>query len=108
MTVTSSSVVAGPSSARARSTYVPGTLNVTFVVTLPSLGIGGANHTGAHRELAPTRKSPHVLIRGEFALFSNQDGCSDHSFKTVRIIQRRAQTHARRPRSTDRSDARAL
>ena len=43
---------------------MPGTLNVTLVVTLPSLGIGGANHTGAQGELAPTRKSSHVLICG--------------------------------------------
>ena len=62
VTVTSSSVVAGPSSARARRTYVPGTLDVTFVVILPSAGIGGANHTGAHGEFAPTRKSSQTLI----------------------------------------------
>lgn len=62
MTVTSASVVAGPSSARARRTYVPGVSNVTVVSTLLSAGIGGANHTGAQGELVPTRKSSHVLI----------------------------------------------
>ena len=64
VTVTSSSVVAGPSSARPRMTYVPGAPNVTVVVSRPSAGIGGANQTGAHGELAPTRKSSHVLICG--------------------------------------------
>ena len=43
---------------------MPGASKVTVVVTLPSAGIGGANHTGAHGELAPTFRSSHVLICG--------------------------------------------
>src|ERR687897_2820443 len=62
VTVTCPSAVSAPSSARDRSTYVPGSAKVTCTVTLPSGGIGGATHTGDHGELAPTRVSSHDMI----------------------------------------------
>src|SRR5262245_44537132 len=62
--VTSSSATSAPSSARQRRTYVPGSLNETFTGSLPSAGIGGAVHCGAHGELAPARVSSHALTCG--------------------------------------------
>src|SRR4029077_1858069 len=62
VTVTSSSVVNRPSSARARSTYVPGSVNVAVVMYLPSVGTGGACQSGAHGEFAPVRVSSQTLI----------------------------------------------
>src|SRR5688572_19575905 len=50
VTVTCPSAVSAPSSARERSTYVPGSLKVACTATRPSGGIGGGTHTGAHGE----------------------------------------------------------
>ena len=41
---------------------MPGSSNRTCVVVMPSAGSGGANHTGAHGELAPAVVSSHGLI----------------------------------------------
>src|SRR5215471_21358630 len=61
VTVTISSDVSAPSSARAQRTYVPGSSNVTCTVCLPSAGNGGADQNGAHGEFAPLRVSSHAL-----------------------------------------------
>ena len=62
VTVMFSPVVSAPSSASARSTYVPGSAKVTSTAILLSAGIGGANQMGAHGEFAPARVSSHGLI----------------------------------------------
>src|SRR5262245_45427931 len=64
VTVTSSSVYNAPSSARPRSTYVPGCTNVTCEVHLLSGGRAGGCHRGAHGEFPPARVSSQVFTCG--------------------------------------------
>ena len=78
-----------PSSARPRSTYVPGRSKVTPTSQRMSSGTGGALHNGDQGELPPVRESSQTFtwkgsnITSPSPRYTNQARCSPLTFATV-------------------------